>query len=55
MKEITNNEMTKIVGGAINGVILSAIVKGIEAIFTIGQHTGSALRRIKSDDLCPLN
>ena len=54
LKDIQKEEMMKIVGGGtdISGAILNAISGCIETIFGIGQAVGSAIRRIRSGNLC---
>ena len=57
MTELNNNDMNTITGGSLelNGSILSALVKGITALFSVGEAAGSAIRRIVGDSYCPLD
>ncbi len=54
MEELEKETMKRIIGGGtdISGAILNAISGCIETIFGIGQAVGSAIRRIKSGNLC---
>lgn len=48
-------ELLQIVGGVnITGAFLNYIVKGINAFMDLGRSVGSAIRRIRSGNLCPV-
>jgi len=57
MKKLENEQLVKVTGGstAINGTILNAIARAISSLFSVGEAAGGAIRRIKEDNLCPLN
>lgn len=53
--ELNKNQLLNIVGGiSISGTLINSIVKGVNAIFDIGRSIGSAIRRIRSGNVCPL-
>ena len=55
MSEIENNELANITGGeTVTGTLVSALTTGIKAIFDIGKSLGSSIRRLSSDNICPL-
>lgn len=54
MKKITDQELTKITGGAITATIINAIVNVIRVIKDAGYSLGSGIRRISENKICPL-
>lgn len=54
MKELKNQEMVKIKGGASISIssVLNAISKIATTVFSIGQAIGSAIRRGSSGNIC---
>ena len=54
-KELRNNEMEEIPGGAIASSFINAITKAVNTIYNLGKQTGSALRRIVSGKYCSIN
>ncbi len=56
MKNLTNQELKKITGGAsITGSILNYACELIEILVSAGRKIGSSIRRIGSNDICPLD
>lgn len=51
---LTNEELNKIVGGAVTAAFLNAIARGIGTILDLGRSVGTAIRRIGSGSICPL-
>lgn len=52
---MTIQELKQIKGGAgISGTLLSGIVRGITQFLELGRSVGTAIRRIGSDNVCPL-
>lgn len=54
MKELNNEELYDIKGGAISGTLINAFVRGINAILDLGRSLGNAIRRISSNKICKL-
>ena len=56
MKELTNDEQDKILGGntSITGPIINAVVNVYKVLKDAGYSMGSGIRRISEDNLCPL-
>lgn len=54
MRRLTDDELLSITGGAFSASMLGYIVRGIDSFMDIGRSLGSALRRMKEDNLCPL-
>ena len=52
IKELSNDEMEKINGGAITSAVINAIVNVIETIFELGERNGSSIRRMISGEVC---
>ena len=53
--EIKKQELVKIKGGgSISGTLLNSIVRGINALLDLGRSFGSAIRRLGSNNLCPI-
>lgn len=55
MYELKAKEMKAVYGGSISSQILNAISKMIEVIYTLGESTGSSIRRLTSGEYCPMN
>jgi len=52
---IRKEELINIYGGAsLSGTLLNSIIKGVNAFLDLGRSFGSALRRIFSNNICPL-
>ena len=48
-------ELVLIVGGSnISGTILNAIVRAINAALEVGRSLGTAIRRVKTRQICPI-
>ena len=55
MKELNNNELLSIDGGvSISGPLINSITKGITTLLDMGRSLGTAIRRIGSNNVCPL-
>ena len=55
MKNLNKDELVLIEGGVnISGALLSYITKGINTVLDIGRSLGTAIRRIGSNNVCPL-
>jgi len=54
MNKLNNEELVKVSGGAISGTVLQYISKLATTIFDIGRALGSTIRRVQSDNICPL-
>lgn len=55
MTLLTKEELIEIRGGAnFSGSLIAAIVKGINVILSLGRSLGSSVRRICSNNICPL-
>ena len=53
--ELNKNQLLSVVGGvSISGTLINSFVRGITAIFDIGRSIGTAIRRIRSGNICPL-
>ena len=52
MKELTNKELSLVIGGAISGAIISSVIKGVSVILELGRSFGSALRRMITKNYC---
>lgn len=51
---IEENELKRIVGGAISATMLSAIIRGLKLIIDFGRALGTAFRRICFKNVCPV-
>ena len=55
MNQMTNQELLKVQGGfSINGTIINAFARGIDAIMDVGRSLGTAIRRWQEGKLCSL-
>ena len=54
MKRLNENEMLEIEGGGITGTLINAFIATGKFIYNLGQSLGSGLRRIGTNNLCPL-
>lgn len=54
MRILKDEELINISGGSISASMINYLVKGIEAIFELGQSLGTAIRRTKENKICPL-
>ena len=54
VKVLKDEELFNIVGGSISASMINYLVRGIEAIFELGQSFGTAIRRAKENKICPL-
>lgn len=54
MKGLNDNELMNVSGGAISGTLISSLTRGINTLLDMGRSLGSAIRRIGSNNVCPL-
>lgn len=54
MEKIDETEALEVVGGSITGTLINAFITTGKFLFSMGQSLGSGLRRIGSNNLCPL-
>lgn len=54
MKELKNEELLKIIGGSVSAAMIASLVRGINALLDLGRSLGSAIRRVKERNICPL-
>jgi hypothetical protein len=54
MKNLNREELLNIEGGSISGTLISSITRGINTILDMGRSLGNAIRRIGSNNICPL-
>ena len=54
MSKLNNKEMQDVVGGGLTGTIINAVIGAGRFIYGLGQAFGSGLRRIGTNNLCPL-
>ncbi len=54
MRELKKDELLNIEGGAISGTLISSLTRGINTLLDMGRSLGSAIRRVGSNNICPL-
>ncbi len=55
LKRLTEDELEKIVGGAtISGTLINSFSTVLKTIYSLGKSLGTSLRRMSSNNLCPL-
>lgn len=55
MEKIKEEELEKIVGGAtISGTLINSFATILKTIYSLGKSFGTSLRRMSSNNLCPL-
>ncbi len=55
MKEVTTDELNKITGGTdISASIINAFVNVIKLLIDAGENVGSSIRRVATNNICPL-
>ena len=53
MKKLTNKQLATINGGInISGTLINAFVKGINSFLDLGRSIGTAIRRVRTGNLC---
>jgi hypothetical protein len=56
LKKLEKEEMLNIVGGGtLSASLITSIVRGVNALFEIGQSIGTSIRRIYSGKICGFN
>lgn len=55
MQEVTTENLTQIIGGvSISGTLINSFSTLLKTITSLGRNFGSALRRISTNNICPL-
>lgn len=54
MKELNNNELMNVEGGALNASILNAFARTVSIFLELGRSLGSAIRRAVTKTTCPV-
>lgn len=54
MKQLDNQTLKTIQGGAFSAALLTAIIRGFNSILDLGRSLGSAIRRIQFGKMCSL-
>ena len=55
MEYLDNEKLNLLNGGdGITGSLISALTSGVKALFDVGRSLGSSVRRLSSDEICPL-
>ena len=55
MNKIKNNDLVKIIGGAsITSSLINSFVRLVDSLLDVGRRLGSSLRRISTNNLCPM-
>jgi hypothetical protein len=53
---MTNEELKHVIGGInITGTFLNSIYRAVNSFMDVGRSLGSAIRRIGSGRMCPIN
>ena len=53
---LEKEELLKVIGGiSITGTLINSIYRGINCILELGRSLGSAIRRIKGGNMCPIS
>lgn len=52
LSELNNDEMEQVNGGAVTSAIINAIVGVIDTILSLGEKTGSSIRRMIAGEMC---
>lgn len=52
---LSDKELLEVVGGSITSTFINSISKGITTIVDLGRSLGSAIRRIVSGSICPID
>ena len=55
MNNLDNEKLSLLYGGeTISGTLVTALTSGVKALFDVGRSLGSSVRRLSSDEICPL-
>lgn len=55
MKNLSNNQLRKIEGGIkITAALINSFAKGVNTVLNLGRALGSSIRRIGSNNVCPI-
>lgn len=52
--ELQKNEMTMITGGGLTSAMLNAISKAVNTVYDLGKQLGSSIRRMVTNQYCPV-
>ena len=52
MKELDNNNLKEVRGGALNATLLNALARSTELVYNIGTQFGSAIRYLLKGKSC---
>lgn len=52
---LEKEELLLVQGGGLTGTLISSILKGVETILDLGRNLGSAIRRFKYNNVCPIS
>lgn len=55
MMKLTDKELLEITGGTVTATLINSIARGITTIADLGRSLGSAIRRIVSHKICPID
>ena len=53
--KLQKEELLNIQGGSLTGTLITALLKGVSSIFDLGRSLGSAIRRIKYNNVCSIS
>lgn len=53
--KMTEHELLEVTGGAVTATLINSIARGITTIVDLGRSLGSAIRRIVSNKICPID
>ena len=55
MTYLSDEKLNLLDGGeTITGTLVTALTSGVKALFDVGRSLGSSVRRLSSDEICPL-
>ena len=55
MTNLDEEKLNLLSGGeTITGTLVTALTSGVKALFDVGRSLGSSVRRLSSDEICPL-
>ena len=54
MRKLGYNELVSVSGGSISGTVINAFCRGITTLLDLGRSLGTAIRRIRSNNVCSL-
>ncbi len=54
MINLNKDDLVLVEGGSISGTVINAFCRGITTLLDLGRSLGNAIRRIGSNNICPL-